>query len=630
MVSRLGSLAPSGRYGGGSAMTVACLVAYVLLLAGAAPAFATVLRPVISADSGEKAGRPETVQFRIRIGGGGINLGGGGRFGRVGRGGGRIGRAPRLRAPRIRPSATVRVPRRAAQGTSTTVSRRRQRVRIVHPRRRGGGQVTVSVGGGTNVPGVGHRPRRPGGYPPRRPRRPIIVVAPPVTVPPAIVSTSRPPRWRPGTRIGRRTPRIAPPLAIVPPVVLPPVVARPPAAPPPAVAALAPDDIWPNEVVVFVDTTASSPGSDLAVAQTHNLARVSFEDIPLAGQRLVLYRIPDGRSVSDVVQALTGDQRVALVAPNFRYATAGDARSGAVVGARVEPASAGAAAAASPLQYALAKLRVPEARAVATGRNVTVAVIDTAIDGAHPALAGAVGTSADFTDGRGTSADAHGTAIAGIIGARGDLQGVAPGARIAAARAFFRASGAGKAESSSYMITRAIYWALGHEARVLNMSFAGPKDPSVAKAVGDALGRGAVVVAAAGNNGAKAPPAYPAAYPGVIAVTAIDTADKLYDAANRGTYVSLAAPGVNVLVAAPKASYGFDEGTSIAAAHVSGVIALMIERQPTLNTDDVRRILAESAIDLGEPGRDMQFGAGRVDAMAAIGAIRSALAIKSP
>jgi subtilisin family serine protease len=129
---------------------------------------------------------------------------------------------------------------------------------------------------------------------------------------------------------------------------------------------------------------------------------------------------------------------------------------------------------------------------------------------------------------------------------------------------------------------------------------------------------GMVLVAAAGNNGPQAPEAYPAAYPEVIAVTATDIDDKLFDGANQGRYVSVAAPGVDVLVAAPNGGYDFTTGTSVATAHVSGLAALLLERDPVLTPDAVRAILMRTARDLGPAGRDDQFGAGLVDAYEAL------------
>ena len=127
-----------------------------------------------------------------------------------------------------------------------------------------------------------------------------------------------------------------------------------------------------------------------------------------------------------------------------------------------------------------------------------------------------------------------------------------------------------------------------------------------------------MLVAAAGNNGPRAPEAYPGAYPEVIAVTATDMDDKLLVVANRGRYVSVAAPGVDIFVAAPNGGYGFTTGTSVATAHVSGLAALLLERDPTLTPDAVQAILMRTAKDLGPAGRDDQYGAGLVDAYEAV------------
>ena len=139
--------------------------------------------------------------------------------------------------------------------------------------------------------------------------------------------------------------------------------------------------------------------------------------------------------------------------------------------------------------------------------------------------------------------------------------------------------------------------------------------------VASAAGRGAIIVAAAGNGGAKAPFAYPAAYPEVIAVTATDIADHLYPNANRGRYIAIAAPGVDVLVPSGDHAHQLVSGTSYAAAHVTGIVALMIERNPSLTASAARLALSAAAVDLGPPGPDDQFGAGRVNAFASLQAI---------
>ncbi len=269
----------------------------------------------------------------------------------------------------------------------------------------------------------------------------------------------------------------------------------------------------------------------------------------------------------------------------------------------------------SDAQYALAKLHLPQAHRFATGDRVLIAVIDSGIETAHPEIAGFIAGSFDALNSK-EPPHSHGTAMAGAIVAHARLMGVAPAARILAIRAF-GANGSG-AEGTTLTLLRAIDWAVAHKARIINMSFAGPSDPEIARALAAAHKKGVVLVAAAGNAGAKSPPLYPAADANVIAVTATDAEDKLFKLANRGKYITVAAPGVEILGPSTKGSYQLSTGTSVAAAHVSGVAALLLERKPDLRPDALRKILASTATDLGPKGRDSQFGAGLIDAYRAV------------
>jgi subtilisin family serine protease len=125
-------------------------------------------------------------------------------------------------------------------------------------------------------------------------------------------------------------------------------------------------------------------------------------------------------------------------------------------------------------------------------------------------------------------------------------------------------------------------------------------------------------VAAAGNEGAKSAPLYPAADPNVIAVSATDADDQILEQSNRGNHIAIAAPGAQIMVAIPDGGYEMSSGTSHAAAEVSGIIALMLERKPGMTPDQARGVLLATAKDIGAPGRDPLFGAGLADAYAAI------------
>ncbi len=212
----------------------------------------------------------------------------------------------------------------------------------------------------------------------------------------------------------------------------------------------------------------------------------------------------------------------------------------------------------------------------------------------------------------------HGTGIAGAIVAHARLMGSAPQARIFGIRAFGAAPNG--AQSTSFVILKALNYAAEHGAQIINMSFAGPKDPLIERGIAATAARGILMVAASGNAGAKSPPLYPAANANVIAVSATDAQDKLFTASNRGGHIAIAAPGVDIFLPAPDEKYQITSGTSFSAAYISGVAALMLERNPALKPDEVRAILMKTARDLGAPGRDDLFGAGAADGFAAVSA----------
>jgi len=337
------------------------------------------------------------------------------------------------------------------------------------------------------------------------------------------------------------------------------------------------------------------------IERRHRLRLIASERFQLLGATLMRWRIPDRRSVPAVLRALEADPAVASAQPNHIFA--------------LQQGGAGAARAGGS-QYVLERLRLSEAHRLSRGERILVAVIDSGIDAGHPELEGVVAASFDAVGGA-FKPHAHGTAMAGAIVARAQLTGAAPGARLLGIRAFAPGGKVG-AQGTTYHLLRALDWAQAQSARVVNLSFAGPQDPLLSRVLGAARARGMVLIAAAGNAGPKSPALHPAADPNVIAVTATDLEDKLYAAANRGDHICVAAPGVDVLVPTPGGSYDVTSGTSVAAAHVSGLAALLLERDPALAPDAVRRILVASARDLGAGGPDREFGAGLADAWQAL------------
>lgn len=381
---------------------------------------------------------------------------------------------------------------------------------------------------------------------------------------------------------------------------------------PPVVApgsTIAATDLFVADEIVALAAAGATAGTGSDVARDFGLILLGETAITLTGDRLLRFRIPDGRAVEVVVAALSADPRLDGPQANFVYR-----------------AQQGASNASAPpdLQYALAKVDLASAHAMATGVGVLVAVIDSGVDASHPDLAGAVEAELDLTGGaerKTPLAGPHGTAIAGIIAARGLVRGIAPAARVLSVRAFTPGLAGTAATATTAILVVSMDQAMGRGAAILNLSFAGPADPLLHRLVKAVTAKGGMIVAAAGNKGPDAPPAYPGGYSEVIAVTATDAADRLYAKANRGSYITVAAPGVDVLAPGVAKSHQMQSGTSFSAALVSGILALMRERTPGLALDDARTALMGTAVDLGAPGRDTEFGAGRVSASGSLRAL---------
>lgn len=340
----------------------------------------------------------------------------------------------------------------------------------------------------------------------------------------------------------------------------------------------------PDEVLVTVDGDA---GAVQQIAASFGLEVRSQRQSRLLGTTLVRFGIPDGRPVGAVLAQLAADGRTLRREPNHIYSLQ---------------------QAAGIVNYAFERIQLDNKQA--SGENVRIAVIDTGIDDTNPALSGVIADQFDAMPNVPVEKRDHGTSVDGLIAGVGALEGMAPGARIYHARAFE------DGRSTMDVILSALDWAADQNVSIINMSFVGPKNDLLATACRNARGLGIILVAAAGNNGPKAPYGYPAAYDGVIAVTATDAKDGLMQQANRGAYVFISAPGVE-MVAPSGAGSDVVTGTSFAAAIVSGAIANLIHASPERSADDIEKALAATARDLGPKGRDKDFGYGLLDTKAA-------------
>jgi type VII secretion-associated serine protease mycosin len=269
-------------------------------------------------------------------------------------------------------------------------------------------------------------------------------------------------------------------------------------------------------------------------------------------------------------------------------------------------------------QWQLDYLRVAEAHAFNTGEGVTVAVIDTGVDGQHPDLAASLVAGVDLTpeglgDGR-TDADGHGTAEAGLIAGNGRVLGIAPGAKIQSVRVAVGGFASGTRSEG-------INWAIDHGAKVLCVASAERDNPALRDAVRRAIQADLVVVAGVGNAPTSTSVGFPAAYPGVIAAAAIDRNGNHADISVSGPQTVLSAPGVQVMSTDRLDAgngYSIWTGTSEATAIIAGGAALVRSKYPNLSATEVIHRLTATADDKGPPGRDNDYGYGVVNLVKAL------------
>lgn len=363
-------------------------------------------------------------------------------------------------------------------------------------------------------------------------------------------------------------------------------IATPTPRPLPPVSGPAPvtGSFVPDEVLV---TVRGGPQAVSGLAASFRLQVRSQRQSALLGATIARLGIPDGRPVGLVLAQLAGDSRVDQSAPNHLYALQQSAVPGSVTVERI----------ALDVNHA-------------NGSNVRIGVIDTAADLKHAALRGVVAKTFNAWPEVPTKETDHATSIVGLMAGHGAFHGVAPGARVYLARAFE------KGQSRMDVLLKAMDWVASQNVRIINMSFAGPKNRLFAIACRAARKRGILLVAAAGNEGPTAPFAYPAAFDDVMAVTAIDARNGIMPQANRGSYVFISAPGVDLMAPVPN-GMDFVTGTSFAAAVVSGAAADLIHNSPGRSVASLERALARTAVDLGPHGRDKDFGYGLIDVAAA-------------
>ena len=323
------------------------------------------------------------------------------------------------------------------------------------------------------------------------------------------------------------------------------------------------------------------------LAQSHGLKLVDDWPMPVIGIDCFVMEQAGDVPLDRTLQALARDPRVMWAQPlqTFRGLDAGDPLY--------------------PVQPAAKFWRLADLHKASTGRNVRIAVVDSGIDGSHPDLAGQLQLRENFVDGSPDAAEAHGTAVAGIIAARAGngvgIAGVAPDARLLALRACWTESAGTRC--NSFTLGKAINFAIMNGARIVNLSLTGPPDQLLGALLDAAAARGVAVVGAADPD--RPDGGFPAMWPGVIAVSM---------AAG-----PLRAPGADIPTTAPGARWGFVTGASYAAAHVSGLAALLAQLHPGATPAQLRRDMLTAHTATVSTAQ-----AGNIDACASIARITGA------
>jgi subtilisin family serine protease len=373
-------------------------------------------------------------------------------------------------------------------------------------------------------------------------------------------------------------------------------------------AALAPKQLQPRQIIVALAAGARERPAAVKQALAAEYGLVETGSFPLTsiGVECVVFQVAPDRSLPALLARLAGDPRVALAQQNQVFR--------GLAQPRAEPGAS--------LAYGAALIHADAAQRTRTGKGIRVAVIDTGVAKDHPGLRGRIAATQNFVDGgeRSFERDRHGTAVVGVIAAGGGgarMQGIAPDAEIIAIKAcWYAGSDEGRALCSSWTIAKALDFAIASGAHIVNMSLSGPADELMARLIARAHERGMIIVAAAAEEGDA--PGFPASLQPVIAVLSCDDRGQVRLPAWTAQATAVAAPGVDVLTTVPSDGWDFLSGSSLAAAHVTGVVALLREQSPRLSAEEALEVLKTTAQGIPRGVRGSGREVGLVDACAAL------------
>ena len=347
-----------------------------------------------------------------------------------------------------------------------------------------------------------------------------------------------------------------------------------------------PKQFQERQIIVTLPTTDEAKWNELAqaIATDYNLTRSGAFPLKAIGVQCLVFALESSQSINALVSRLNADPRVSLAQENQIFDSL-QARSSIQY---------------MTLQYGVRLINALQVQHRSTGRGVRVAVVDTGLARDHPDLKTQIFQTMNFVEhgAKNFDRDRHGTAVAGIIAAHADdgfgIVGVAPDAQLLALKAcWYPELKNDQALCSSWTLAKAIDFAINADSQILNMSLAGPSDPLLTWLIEAAVARDITVVAATASGHQS--PGFPASLDNVIAAIACN-ANGLVNTPEWGAFKQpLAAPGIEILSTAPDESYDFFSGSSLAAAHISGIVALLLEQQPNLTPAEIRKLLLNTA-----------------------------------
>ncbi|WP_240143591.1 S8 family serine peptidase [Nitrosomonas sp. JL21] len=319
------------------------------------------------------------------------------------------------------------------------------------------------------------------------------------------------------------------------------------------------------------------------IEKDYQLKILSQWPIKEIGEHCVVYLINEGQTIAEVIGALSKDNRIASVQAMNTFQVMAENRYS-------DPYYR--------LQTHIKSLNLADIHDRATGKNVTIAIIDTGVDTNHPDLKGQIQESKDFVAQKSSRSfgDNHGTAIAGVIAAKPNngrgIVGIAPDSSVISLKACWGIkAGSLDAACNSFTLALAISTAIGMNIDILNLSLTGPHDPLLARLIDKAVQEGIIVIASQADT-TDEKSGFPARQPGVIGVRSLT--NLTVQSTDGSSVLSVAAPGEDILTTLPNGTYDFVSGNSLATAHVSGLTALLLQLKRNANNQELFTLLAQA------------------------------------